>query len=368
MHSSTTEEAKLPNLLKTITNPGWAFQRVADAGYGYGRLYFWLALEFALLEPLNLTAGILQLRNSASGGFSQLWSRYLHFALRPGIAVFIAGIILYYLLRKNKKSRLDIYPAASVIAHAWVPHIGWVCLGAILTASQMAHPILPQFSYNTPSLTPGLKILKAILEFGPMCAYGFFAYRSLKSQKTPPIEPPPSTMLNQIITITAIALVLGASAKVSQYAFANWKSVRPIMVRDPLPQFSLPALNGNETLTLSELEGKVVLLDFWATWCTPCVVSMPYLDQIYQDYLGKDFVFVSVNTEPTNMPSVREFLIEQKLHFPVFVDSGRLQSQLRVNTYPTAILSDKKGVVRSIHIGPTSMVTLRGEIDKLLAE
>jgi thiol-disulfide isomerase/thioredoxin len=95
---------------------------------------------------------------------------------------------------------------------------------------------------------------------------------------------------------------------------------------------------------------------------------MPYLEQVYQDYKGKDFVFVSVNTERTNQVAVREFLEEQKLHFPVYVDSGRLQSRLRVTTYPTAILIDKKGVVRHIHIGATSMVTIRNGIDKLLAE
>ena len=59
---------------------------------------------------------------------------------------------------------------------------------------------------------------------------------------------------------------------------------------------------------------------------------------------------------------------EQKLHFPVYVDSGHLQSRLRVTTYPTAILIDKKGVVRHIHIGATSMITIRNGIDKLLVE
>lgn len=163
-------------------------------------------------------------------------------------------------------------------------------------------------------------------------------------------------------------LVLGAVIKVSQYSLTNWKSVRPVMRDDHLPSFTLNSLNGKEQLLSSSLEGKVVLLDFWATWCTPCVVSMPYLEKIYQDYKDKEFIFISVNTERTNQPAVREFILEQNLHFPVYVDSGRLQSQLRVNTYPTAILIDKKGVVRDIHIGATSMVTIRNGIDELLAE
>ena len=135
-----------------------------------------------------------------------------------------------------------------------------------------------------------------------------------------------------------------------------------------IPDLKIKLLNGKTTSIYELLEDGPLMIDFWATWCTPCVISMPYLEQVYQDYKDKDFVFVSVNTERTNQVAVREFLEEQKLHFPVYVDSGHLQSRLRVTTYPTAILIDKKGVVRHIHIGATSMITIRNGIDKLLAE
>ena len=262
MTSPESQEVKLPNLLKVLTNPSWAFGIVAEAGYGFGRLFFWLALEFALLKPLNLTAGILQLANSVSGGLSQLWAQYLHFALKPGLAVFIAGIVLYYLLRKTQETRLDIYPAASVMAHAWIPHIGWVCLGAILTTSQISHPILPQFGYNAPGLTPALKGLKGLLEFGPSCVYGWVAYRSLRTKTSSQIQVPKATTLYKIIALTSAVLLLGATTKVGQYAYGNWKSVRPVMIDDLLPSFALNRLGGGRTARVDQSRRQCCSLRF----------------------------------------------------------------------------------------------------------
>ena len=95
---------------------------------------------------------------------------------------------------------------------------------------------------------------------------------------------------------------------------------------------------------------------------------MPYLNKLYTEYKNKGFMLISINTERTNLPAVREFIKNHELDFPVYTESGRLQSKMRINTYPTAILIDAKGVVRKIHVGATSMITLRNDIDDLLAQ
>lgn len=368
MSKSEEDKKHLPNPLKMLTNPKWAFASIADAGFGYGRLFFWLGLEFFLLQPLMVTSGILQAQNSLSGGLAQLWRQYLNFALEPALWVFGGGIVLYYLLRQNEDTRIEIYPAASVTAHTWLPHVGWVCLGAILTTSGLSHPILPQASYSAAGLTPITIGLKALLEFGPSCIYFVMAYKTLnKPSPSEPITPAAGTSYKVVLSLSL--LLVGASVyQVAQYTQTHWKSVRPIMVNDPMPDFRLTQLSPNSTLQLSDLAGKVALIDFWATWCGPCVISMPYLDKLYQDYKDKEFTFVSINTQRDDLETVREFIQEHNLHFPVYTESGRLQSQLRVQTYPTAILIDKAGLVRKIHIGAANMITLRKDIDKLLQE
>ena len=369
MTQSKPAPIALPNPLRALTNPSWAFPQIARAQVGYGRLFIWLGLEFVILEPMSLTSGIFQIKNSLLGGLSQLWRNYLQFALGPGLAVFFGGILLYYLLRRDKEKRLEIYPAVSVVAHAWLPHVAWVCIGAILVGSGFTHPILPQASYSAAGLTTAQSIIKAALEFGPSVAYFFLAYRCLsRTRAVEDAVPRAPDASFKLVAITSALLIVGAAVQVAHHVSDHWRSVRPVMIEDPLPHFYLTNINNQSSLQLPDLKGKVVLMDFWATWCTPCVISMPYLNKLYTEYKNKGFMLISINTERTNLPAVREFIKNHELDFPVYTESGRLQSKMRINTYPTAILIDAKGVVRKIHVGATSMITLRNDIDDLLAQ
>lgn len=164
-----------------------------------------------------------------------------------------------------------------------------------------------------------------------------------------------------------VSLLISGLVSATHFSVTHWKSVRPVMINDKLESFDLVSLAGT-TLTNDMLEGKVVLLDFWATWCSPCIAAMPHLNDIYKEYQGRDFALVSINTEPEHLKEVREFQEKLNLQFPIYIDSGYLQRKLRVQTYPTILLRDKQGIIRQIHIGTTNMVKLRKNIDQLLSE
>ena len=86
------------------------------------------------------------------------------------------------------------------------------------------------------------------------------------------------------------------------------------------PDFTLETLNG-ETITLSDLHGQAVLVNFWATWCPPCRAEMPAFQEAYQDYEDQGFVIVAVNaTLQDNPTDIAAFIAEYGLSFPVVLD------------------------------------------------
>ena len=366
MKSPDHHGQKLPNPLEMLSYPGWSFSQVAELQHGFGRLFLWLAIELVLLRPLSVTGALLQMKNSLGGGLHQLWNLYLHFALGPGLVIFLTGVAFYYYLRARGLRRLDIYPAASVLAQAWIPHVGWVAIGTFLVFAGYPHPLLPNSSYQHPDLTPAMTGLKGLLEFGPVVLYGFIGARAASRGGPPPWRPIASRR-EWCLGLITFLLFVGCAQKITRHVQTHWDSVRPVMVQDPLPPFSLSSLEGT-SISNEALKDKVVLMDFWATWCGPCVASMPHLNKLYQDYRNQRVGFVSVNTEPDNLSAVREFKKERKLSFPIYVDTGALQNTMKIATYPTIVIADRFGKVRHIHMGSTSMVTLRKELDILLRE
>ncbi|OGU69581.1 MAG: hypothetical protein A3H45_08005 [Ignavibacteria bacterium RIFCSPLOWO2_02_FULL_55_14] len=127
------------------------------------------------------------------------------------------------------------------------------------------------------------------------------------------------------------------------------------MINKPAVDFTLKTLDGN-TVTLSKLRGKVVVLDFWATWCGPCISSFPYLQKVYDKYkVDPNIVILAVNTwervkEEEREGVVRKFIQDNKYTFPVVFDKD-VVSRYEVEGIPTKFIIDKSGRVRFKDVG-----------------
>lgn len=127
------------------------------------------------------------------------------------------------------------------------------------------------------------------------------------------------------------------------------------LVNTPAIDFSLKALDGN-FIKLSELKGKVVVLDFWATWCGPCLASFPFLQQSYEKYKSNpDVVILALNTWENKEGAerealVRKFMEEKKYTFRVLFDDNAV-SKYGVDGIPTKFIIDKKGMIRFKSVG-----------------
>ena len=118
----------------------------------------------------------------------------------------------------------------------------------------------------------------------------------------------------------------------------------------PAPDFTLP-VRGGGSKTLSSLQGDVVMLNFWATWCPPCRQEMPLLDQIFQRYSQLGFTLLGVNVEQENR-LVDRFLSDVPVSFPILLDTTEEVGKLyEVAAMPTTVLIDRQGVMREHFFG-----------------
>jgi cytochrome c biogenesis protein CcmG, thiol:disulfide interchange protein DsbE len=140
---------------------------------------------------------------------------------------------------------------------------------------------------------------------------------------------------------------------------------RPVEVGTPAPDFRLATANGG-SMALSELRGKVVVLNFWATWCVPCRAEMPALEQVYQTHGGRGLVIVGIDVQES-AEKVLGFLPEVGVTFPILLDTDtRLATRYRATGLPATFIVDRAGVVRDIRLGPYTEDMLLGRLEPLL--
>lgn len=138
---------------------------------------------------------------------------------------------------------------------------------------------------------------------------------------------------------------------------------------DTMPDFVRPGLVHQANFHSERLAGQVLYVDFWASWCGPCRVSLPAMNQLYREFREQGFTVVAVNVDK-NPADGRDFLKKHPVNYPVVKDDGSLPRQFGVKGMPTAYLIDRNGTVRSVHEGfrPGDKEKLRAQIMHLLRE
>jgi peroxiredoxin len=117
------------------------------------------------------------------------------------------------------------------------------------------------------------------------------------------------------------------------------------------PGFTLSDLEGNE-VSLAHLRGQPVIINFWATWCAPCQVEMPALEQAYQERKDEGLVILAVNRDEDPGAVARFFYEELGLSFtPLLDEEARVNDQYRVFNLPTTFFVDGEGIIQGIHRG-----------------
>lgn len=128
--------------------------------------------------------------------------------------------------------------------------------------------------------------------------------------------------------------------------------------------FKLKDLNGKE-VSLSDYKGKKVLLNFWATWCSPCKAEMPEMEALYQQTKDSDLVILAVNLDE-DKDTVQKFISSNKYNFPVLLDTENIvASKYQIVSIPTSFFIDKEGNIVDKHIGPMTIKDMKDYINNI---
>ncbi len=159
------------------------------------------------------------------------------------------------------------------------------------------------------------------------------------------------------------AVVVGAALAILLAAFgAVWlqsSKYEPLTVGKTAPDFSLPDLS-DTTVRLSDYRGKVVFLNFWATWCQPCREEMPSMEVLYKTFQKDGLVVLAVSIDRvTTKKDIPPFIKSMSLTFPVLVDSwGQTDKSYKLMGVPETYIIDQQGILREKVIGPRDWTLL----------
>src|SRR5207248_1018060 len=136
--------------------------------------------------------------------------------------------------------------------------------------------------------------------------------------------------------------------------------------RKQAPDFALKDANG-KVVHLSDYKGKIVLLDFWATWCGPCQIEIPWFIEFQRKNKDRGFEVLGVSMDDDGWDAVKPFMTEKKINYRIVLGDEKTSDQYGgVEALPTTFIIDREGRIASVHVGLSSRKDFEDAIEKLL--
>ncbi|NNF02906.1 MAG: TlpA family protein disulfide reductase [Rhodothermales bacterium] len=189
-----------------------------------------------------------------------------------------------------------------------------------------------------------------------------------------------SSCVRALLGVSILLLMLGGCGKTDSTEGADPRgaSDKPVAERGtarapgsstlemPAPEFSLPTMTG-DSLTTADLRGRITLVNFWATWCGPCVVEMPELIGLQAEWSSRPFQVVGVSMDSEGFDIVRPFAEDFGVNYPVVLDKGPLADAFGgVYGLPTTFVVGADGTILHRYIGLFPMDEVRVELDRMV--
>jgi thiol-disulfide isomerase/thioredoxin len=181
----------------------------------------------------------------------------------------------------------------------------------------------------------------------------------------PPVAPMPRSARAVGGAVGALAVALAVHGAI--WSAHNVEALRPIERGQLAPVFALDRIDGTPgTVALDALRGQVVVLDFWATWCPPCVEMIPVMDGLARDWAPRGVSFLGVNSDGggATPDQIRAFLAAHPFSYPVVRDEGDVGALYRVENLPSIFVIGRDGGVRASFVG----FTMKGTLEKVLRD
>lgn len=167
-----------------------------------------------------------------------------------------------------------------------------------------------------------------------------------------------------------LAVISGVAVTLGSIGWPNkepvHKALKDSKDRKAAPDFELKDVNG-KVVHLSDYKGKVVLLDFWATWCGPCGIEIPWFTDLQRKYKDRGFTVLGVAMDDAGWKDVKPFVAERKINYQIVLGDDKTSDQYGdVEALPTTFMIDREGRIASVHVGLVGKDEFDNAIQKLL--
>jgi thiol-disulfide isomerase/thioredoxin len=347
---------------QTLTAPDAALTRVEADG---GGLRDALALVFVAVVAFRLPElvhAVLNIAGPTSGAVMGLIALFAGEARHAAWFVLPAAVVVTFLARERRDAGRDL-------------DLGAACYPPVFVAAALERVLSaltgPQPFYGTAADAIGAAGVAVLVWRAVRVARSRPVPKKTVEPTAAPVEPAPSAAPARparLVGGAVLALALAATVQGAVWSAHNFDGLRPIARGQSAPDFSLPRIDATPgVVALRALRGQVVVLDFWATWCGPCVQMIPVLDAVHHDWAGRGVSFVGVNSDGRGATAddIKAFLIEHPMPYPVVRDGdSEVGGLYRVERLPTLVIIGRDGSVRKSFEG----YTLKGTLDKALRD
>ncbi len=170
-------------------------------------------------------------------------------------------------------------------------------------------------------------------------------------------------VLNRFLLAATVSAALAVNSCSDSTARA---AVKPEAKRKPAPDFALKDDMGR-TVKLSDYKGKIVLLNFWATWCGPCKLEIPWFVEFEQKYKDKGFAVLGISMDEEGWDIVKPYVDKAKMNYRIVIGNDSMAQQWGgVDSLPTSFMIDREGRIAATHVGLVSKGEYQKDINELL--
>jgi thiol-disulfide isomerase/thioredoxin len=333
--------------------PRAALERVDREGGGLTDALWLVALGTVTFRFAQLIEALLGLSEPAGGALMRVVAPAADELVGAAWVVLPAAVVITLLAGARRDSSRDLELGAACYAPYFAVRAVFRAIDAVAGARALP-PLAAELAAAAAALPA---FVRAVL----------VARRRTGAFPAPVIVQPRRPAVIAGLALASLASVGLAGNAV--WARRHLPSLLPIRHGQAAPPFTLARADGTPGhVALAELRGQVVVLDFWATWCPPCLAMLPTMHELHAEWGQRGVTFVGVNSDGGIEPdALRAFLLQHDVPYPVVLDEGEVNRLYKVRALPELVVVGKDGTIRKTFLGFTRKGAIASALEEALA-